>query len=125
MRKTLTDSLECPSCAAKSYGVKNEKVSPMMKSVGKILIAAAVFISAFIISADYGWIKLIFFMASYIIAGGDILLKAFSNILRGRVLMKIFNEFCYDRSIFNWRVSRRCCCYAALSSRGAFSKLRC
>lgn len=90
MRKTLTDSLECPSCAAKSYGVKNEKVSPMMKSVGKILIAAAVFISAFIISADYGWIKLIFFMASYIIAGGDILLKAFSNILRGRVFDENF-----------------------------------
>jgi Cd2+/Zn2+-exporting ATPase len=60
----------------------------MKKRLRQIIIGTVLFIAAFIFPADNGWVKLALFIASYIVIGGDLVLKALRNIAKG----KIFDE---------------------------------
>ena len=60
----------------------------MNKMLRRIIIAALIFIAALII--DYNYAKIILFIISYIIVGGDIVKRAFVNILRGQVFDENF-----------------------------------
>ena len=71
------------------------------KILSKIMIAAIFYIIAIIISKlnfpKSNIISFVLFITAYIIVGRDVLLKAFSNIKRG----KVFDEYCHHRSNHN------------------------
>ena len=54
----------------------------MKKRLWRIIIAALVFIVALLIN-NIEWLQIAMFVISYIIAGGDIVKRAVTNILRG------------------------------------------
>jgi Cd2+/Zn2+-exporting ATPase len=55
------------------------------KRLFQIIIGSVLFIPALFINKEFVWLRIIIFSLSYIVAGGDILLKAFRNIFRGKV----------------------------------------
>ena len=61
----------------------------MKKRLWRIIIAALVFIVALLIN-NIEWLQIAMFVISYIIAGGDIVKRAVTNILRGKVLDENF-----------------------------------
>ena len=69
----------------------NDKQKKMLR---KIIVAAVFYIIAIIISKisfPYSnWVSFVVFIVAYIIAGKDVLLKAFSNIKRGKVFDENF-----------------------------------
>ena len=54
----------------------------------RIIIGAVIFVIGMVLPV-IGWVKLIIFLASYLIMGLDVIWRAFRNILHGQVLMKI------------------------------------
>ncbi len=58
------------------------------RQLRKIIISAVLFILGF--AAGKGWAEALLFLSAYILVGGDILLKAFRNIIRGRVFDENF-----------------------------------
>ncbi|MDD2494159.1 MAG: heavy metal translocating P-type ATPase [Tissierellia bacterium] len=60
----------------------------MERRLRRILIAAAIFTAALIINIEF--IKIILFLISYLIVGGDIIKGAFKNILKGQVFDENF-----------------------------------
>lgn len=61
----------------------------MKKRLWRIIIAALVFIVALLIN-NIEWLQIAMFVISYIIAGGDIVKRALTNILRGKVFDENF-----------------------------------
>ena len=61
----------------------------MKKRLWRIIIAALVFIVALLIN-NIEWLQIAMFVISYIIAGGDIVKRAVTNILRGKVFDENF-----------------------------------
>ena len=62
----------------------------MKKRARKIVIALVLFVIALLIPFPYKWINNVVFIASYLIVGLEIVLKAIRNITRG----KVFDENC-------------------------------
>lgn len=62
----------------------------MKKRLWRIISGAVIFILALIIKADIKWFNEVLFLTSYIIVGGDVVLKAFRNIIRGKVFDENF-----------------------------------
>ena len=65
----------------------------MKKRIGKLIIAAGLYVIALLIPASiaYGeYIKLAVFLAAYLVAGFKVLRKAWKNILRGKVFDENF-----------------------------------
>lgn len=62
----------------------------MKKRLWRIIIGGAVFAIALILKTDNELLELALYLASYIIAGGDVVLKAAKNILRGKVFDENF-----------------------------------
>lgn len=60
----------------------------MKKQLFRIITGAAVFAAALIIDINIYWLSTALFVISYIIAGGDVFIKAVRNITKGQV----FNE---------------------------------
>jgi Cd2+/Zn2+-exporting ATPase len=56
----------------------------------RIIAGAIVFILAIILKLDNEFLRLGFFVTSYIIVGGDVVVRAFKNILRGQVFDENF-----------------------------------
>jgi len=62
----------------------------MNKRLWRIIIGALVLVIAMIINLNSEWLQLILFMVSYIIVGGDIVVKAVRNIFKGSVFDENF-----------------------------------
>ena len=62
----------------------------MKKRVRKIVIALVLFVIALLIPFPYKWINNVIFIASYLIVGLEIVLKAIRNITRGKVFDENF-----------------------------------
>jgi Cd2+/Zn2+-exporting ATPase len=62
----------------------------MKKQLMRIIAGAIVFILAIILKLDNEFLRLGFFVTSYIIVGGDVVVRAFKNILRGQVFDENF-----------------------------------
>jgi len=62
----------------------------MIKRFWRIIIAAALFIATLIINLDTEWLQITLFVISYIIVGGDIVIRAVSNIIKGQVFDENF-----------------------------------
>lgn len=62
----------------------------MKKRLWRIIIGAIFFIVALIINIDINWIRPVLFLVSYIIVGGDVVLRALRNIIRGKVFDENF-----------------------------------
>ena len=62
----------------------------MKKRFWRIIAAAALFITTLIINLDIEWLQITLFIISYIIVGGDIVIKAVKNILKGEIFDENF-----------------------------------
>ena len=62
----------------------------MKKRLWRIIIGAIFFIVALIINIDINWIRPVLFLVSYTIVGGDVVLRALRNIIRGKVFDENF-----------------------------------
>ena len=62
----------------------------MKKRFWRIIIGAIFFIVALIINIDINWIRPVLFLVSYTIVGGDVVLRALRNIIRGKVFDENF-----------------------------------
>ena len=62
----------------------------MKKRLRKIIIAAILFIFAIIINLNNEWLNFGLYLITYIIIGGDVLKKAYKNIVRGKVFDESF-----------------------------------
>jgi len=62
----------------------------MKKRFWRILVGAAVFLAALLIHDSNAWVQPIFFLISYLIIAGDVLILAFRNILNGQVFDENF-----------------------------------
>jgi len=62
----------------------------MKKQLFQILTGAALFIAAFIVPEDNSWVRLALFIASYAVTGGNLVLQAAKNILKGKVFDENF-----------------------------------
>ena len=62
----------------------------MKKRLWRIISGGIIFILALIIKVDIKWLNPILFLTSYIIVGGDVVLKAIRNIIRGKVFDENF-----------------------------------
>ena len=62
----------------------------MRKRLIRIIAGIVLLLAAVLIDTTKDWINIQLFLASYLIVGGDILLRALKNILRERCLMKTF-----------------------------------
>ncbi|MEG1972175.1 MAG: heavy metal translocating P-type ATPase, partial [Oscillospiraceae bacterium] len=62
----------------------------MKKTLIRILISAALFVGGLIVEHKFAEISLILLLASFLLAGGDVILNAFKNILRGKVFDENF-----------------------------------
>ncbi|MEG6616978.1 heavy metal translocating P-type ATPase [Peptococcaceae bacterium 1198_IL3148] len=56
----------------------------MKKRLWRIIVAAVLFIVAMIINPNIEWLKVALYLTSYTIVGGDIVKKAFRNIIKGK-----------------------------------------
>ena len=59
-------------------------------SLPLIIVSAAIFAAAILIHSSIAWLGLVLFIASYLIAGGNVLYKAVRNILHGKVFDENF-----------------------------------
>ncbi|MGV2885582.1 heavy metal translocating P-type ATPase [Paenibacillus taichungensis] len=66
------------------HGAGQTKVLLARLAAGSILVAAAIW------SPLEGWAQLALYVVAYLIAGGDIVLQAFKNIIRGQVFDEYF-----------------------------------
>ena len=88
----------------------------------RILISAALLAGA--LAFPSGFLKNLLFFASYALIGWDVLWRAIRNISHGQVFDENFLMALATIGAFFYRgISRRCCSYAVLSSRGAVPKL--
>lgn len=62
----------------------------MKKRLWRIIIGAIFYIVAYVINIDINWIRPVLFLVSYIIVGGDVVLRALRNIIRGKVFDENF-----------------------------------
>ncbi|BCJ99556.1 heavy metal translocating P-type ATPase [Anaerocolumna chitinilytica] len=62
----------------------------MKKRLYRIIIGAVFFIAALLINIDVYWIKPVLFLISYIIVGGDVVIRAVQNIIHGKVFDENF-----------------------------------
>ena len=62
----------------------------MRKDLMRIIAGAILLLAALLIDIDQDWLKLALFLTSYILVGGDIVLKAIRNIIRGKVFDENF-----------------------------------
>ncbi len=62
----------------------------MKKRLYRIILGAVFFIAAILINIDVYWIKPVLFLISYIIVGGDVVIKAGQNIIHGKVFDENF-----------------------------------
>ncbi|HCJ4522265.1 TPA: cadmium-translocating P-type ATPase [Listeria innocua] len=62
----------------------------MNKRLWRIIIGAILFIVAIVIDVNIEWLNIALYLISYIIVGGDIVMKAVKNIFRGKVLDENF-----------------------------------
>ena len=64
----------------------------MKRRLRRIILGAVIFIIAYIVklTIDINWINPILFLASYIIVGGDVVLRAAKNIIKGKVFDENF-----------------------------------
>ena len=74
--------LECGDC-------KEQKAFPFNKEAYKILFGGALFLLGFLLNLPTLY-NLIIFTASYLLVGGEILLRAFKNMLRGQIFDENF-----------------------------------
>ena len=66
------------------------KLNPNQKRLMKILVGAVVYIFGLLYTTDNSIVSLCIFLLAFIIIGGDIVLKAVRNILRGQVFDENF-----------------------------------
>ena len=57
----------------------------MDKHLVRILLGGAIFTIAFFINSEILWLKPAIFLVNYLIVGGDILIRAMRNMVRGQV----------------------------------------
>jgi len=62
----------------------------MNKRLWRIIIGAILFIAAIVIDVNIEWLNIALYLISYIIVGGDIVMKAVKNIFRGKVFDENF-----------------------------------
>lgn len=62
----------------------------MKKRLWKIIIGTIFFIAAIIININIQWLNIALYLISYIIVGGDVITRAFKNIIRGKVFDENF-----------------------------------
>lgn len=62
----------------------------MKKRLYRIILGAVFFIAAILINIDVYWIKPVLFLISYIIVGGDVVIRAGQNIIHGKVFDENF-----------------------------------
>lgn len=62
----------------------------MNKRLWRIIIGAILFIVAIVIDVNIEWLNITLYLISYIIVGGDIVMKAVKNIFRGKVFDENF-----------------------------------
>ena len=62
----------------------------MKKRLWKIIIGAVFFIAALMINLNINWLTIALYVISYIIVGGDVVRRAFRNILKGQVFDENF-----------------------------------
>lgn len=62
----------------------------MKKKLYRIIAGAIVYIAAALIKTDIEWLQLTFYLASLLIVGGDVILKAVKNIIKGKVFDENF-----------------------------------
>jgi len=62
----------------------------MKKRIWKIVIAAIIWSITALVESNMEWIELALFLASYLIAGGDVLFKAVRNIVKGNIFDENF-----------------------------------
>lgn len=62
----------------------------MKKKLYRIIAGAIVYIAAALIKTDIEWLQLTFYLASLLIVGGDVILKAIKNIIKGKVFDENF-----------------------------------
>ena len=62
----------------------------MNKRLWRIIIGAILFIVAIVIDVNIEWLNIALYLISYIIVGGDIVMKAVKNIFRGKVFDENF-----------------------------------
>lgn len=62
----------------------------MKKRLWRIIIGAVIYIAAAIINLNIEWLQPALFIISYIIVGGDVVLRAVKNILKGKVFDENF-----------------------------------
>jgi Cd2+/Zn2+-exporting ATPase len=60
------------------------------KRLQRIILGAVIFVAAMIIKLDIIWLQPALFIISYLIVGGDVVLQAVRNILRGKVFDENF-----------------------------------
>ncbi|MGI6332573.1 MAG: heavy metal translocating P-type ATPase [Zhaonellaceae bacterium] len=62
----------------------------MKRRLWLIIISTLFFITAFFVDSNLKWVKLAFFLASYLVVGSEIILKALRGIIRGQVFDENF-----------------------------------
>lgn len=62
----------------------------MIKRLWRIIIGAAVLVTAVLLSLNNEWLQLALFIISYIIVGGDVVKRAVKNIFKGQVFDENF-----------------------------------
>lgn len=62
----------------------------MKKQLWRIIIGAVLFAAAMVIKTDIVWVRFGLFAISYIVSGGDVVLSALKNIIRGNVFDENF-----------------------------------
>ena len=62
----------------------------MNKRLWRIIIGAILFIAAIVIDVNIEWLNIALYLISYIIVGGDTVMKAVKNIFRGKVFDENF-----------------------------------
>ena len=60
------------------------------KRLIRIALGAVLFTAAVLVNTNSSIIKAVLFLAPFIIIGGDVILKAFKNIVRGRIFDENF-----------------------------------
>jgi Cd2+/Zn2+-exporting ATPase len=60
------------------------------KRIQRIILGAAVFVVAVIAKTDIAWLQPLLFIISYLIVGGEVVLQAIKNIIRGKVFDENF-----------------------------------
>ncbi len=62
----------------------------MKKTIWRIIIGSILFITAIILQANISWLSIALFILSFVIVGGDVVLNAAKNIVRGQVFDENF-----------------------------------